>query len=637
MSERVVTVGPAGADFCGEENRAIQAAVEAVARQGGGTVKVLPGTYLLHDSVHLRSRVRLVGSGAGTILRKGPEAHSFLDADLGYGHYDISVAEPERLATGMGVTIRDNRAGGFYSTIATLTWRDGSRFGISEMLNHDYRRAGEGEVFTSFPPVSARFASDVAVRDLVIEGNRAENPRFLNSCRGGGVFLLAVRDAVIANVTVRDLNGDAISFQQCRNVLIEDCLLQGNTGNGLHPGSGSVGATMRRCRSVGNGQDGVFFCLRATYSICDSCAFIGNARHGVSIGGRDTHNAIVGCAIEGNGSAGIALREGDEAMAAHATLIARNSLADNCADKDTAEILLAGAARDVQVVENRIRRRPGSRPACAVAVREEVIGARIFGNECAGEFAEAIRIAPGSGTVLHSRPERALPVGPEAAPPGADRHLAPGVRAEHPASGVSDETWTLESLFALLPAGVGGPARAVIARAYRLAEACHRGQTRDEGTPYLSHPVGVCRRVIEGAGIHDPEVLTAALLHDVVEDSPLLAEDLAAFFTPRVGRMVAALTKDKTPGPGKPERDRAYLEQVRAADIPTRILKVADRLDNASHLHLSPKREKRRTYWEETRDHYLPLAADTHAGFHRELKEWVESFRWDVAPGDARC
>jgi len=132
------TVGPQNADFRGMDNRAIQAAVDRVAAEGGGKVLLRPGVYRMADSLHLRSGVRVEGSGRTTVLRKAAEVRSALAADLGYGHFDISVAEPERFAVGTGVLIGDDRAGGFSLTVATLTWRDGDRFGISRMLNHDY-------------------------------------------------------------------------------------------------------------------------------------------------------------------------------------------------------------------------------------------------------------------------------------------------------------------------------------------------------------------------------------------------------------------------------------------------------------------------------------------------------------------
>src|SRR5574340_565789 len=58
-----ITVGPNKADLVGATDRVIQAAVDYVARLGGGTVHVLPGTYRLRNSGFLQSRVRLLGSG----------------------------------------------------------------------------------------------------------------------------------------------------------------------------------------------------------------------------------------------------------------------------------------------------------------------------------------------------------------------------------------------------------------------------------------------------------------------------------------------------------------------------------------------------------------------------------------------
>src|SRR5262245_14466410 len=58
-----VTVGPEKADLVGTTDRAIQAAVDYVAGRGGGTVRILPGTYRLRNSIFLLSKVRLLGSG----------------------------------------------------------------------------------------------------------------------------------------------------------------------------------------------------------------------------------------------------------------------------------------------------------------------------------------------------------------------------------------------------------------------------------------------------------------------------------------------------------------------------------------------------------------------------------------------
>src|SRR5262245_49602487 len=57
-----VTVGPQDADIIGATDKSIQAGVDYVARLGGGTVKILPGTYRLRNSIFLQSKVRLLGA-----------------------------------------------------------------------------------------------------------------------------------------------------------------------------------------------------------------------------------------------------------------------------------------------------------------------------------------------------------------------------------------------------------------------------------------------------------------------------------------------------------------------------------------------------------------------------------------------
>jgi len=73
---RLITVGPKDADVVGTTNRAIQIALDAMAQRGGGTVRVLPGEYVLSDSIHLRSNVSLVGDRKGTVLRRAPIVRS---------------------------------------------------------------------------------------------------------------------------------------------------------------------------------------------------------------------------------------------------------------------------------------------------------------------------------------------------------------------------------------------------------------------------------------------------------------------------------------------------------------------------------------------------------------------------------
>ena len=125
---KTVTVGEG--KYRGTTHTVLQRAVDEVAAAGGGTVVVAPGVYEMRDALHLRSGVRVVGR-PGTVLRKAPSAESPVPAFLGYGHYEIIVAEPDKFPVGTGVHILDSGSGGFYTTVATVIGREGDRLFIN--------------------------------------------------------------------------------------------------------------------------------------------------------------------------------------------------------------------------------------------------------------------------------------------------------------------------------------------------------------------------------------------------------------------------------------------------------------------------------------------------------------------------
>src|SRR4029078_331541 len=91
--ERVtISVGPEKADLVGTTDRVIQAAVDYVARKGGGTVQVLPGIYRLRNSVFLQSKVRLLGSGTETVLFKEPSVATKLSVDGDHWDQEVTLA-----------------------------------------------------------------------------------------------------------------------------------------------------------------------------------------------------------------------------------------------------------------------------------------------------------------------------------------------------------------------------------------------------------------------------------------------------------------------------------------------------------------------------------------------------------------
>jgi (p)ppGpp synthase/HD superfamily hydrolase len=114
-----------------------------------------------------------------------------------------------------------------------------------------------------------------------------------------------------------------------------------------------------------------------------------------------------------------------------------------------------------------------------------------------------------------------------------------------------------------------------VSDAVRIATAAHDGQLDKSGKPYIGHPVRVMNRV------SSEEERTAAVLHDVIEDTSVTADDLRAAGCPeRVVTAVVALSHR----PGEPQAD--YLARV-AIDPIAVVVKHADIADNLSPARFS--------------------------------------------------
>ena len=164
------------------------------------------------------------------------------------------------------------------------------------------------------------------------------------------------------------------------------------------------------------------------------------------------------------------------------------------------------------------------------------------------------------------------------------------------------ETALLENLLA----AVAPEGRETVRAAYELSAALHADQRRDEGQPYILHPLRVANHLAEH-GFRDPQLLAAALLHDALEDTSLTEAQLEEQLGPRVTALVWAATKPML----RRRRDAAaYLAAAGAAEREGRLIKLADRLDNLLSLHQSPRRGMRYRVLEETRLKYVPHAVE---------------------------
>jgi len=377
MKERpLVTVGRADADILGADNRALQAAVDYIAGLGGGVVEIGPGEFLMRDSLHLRSLVTVRGTKGKTILRKAKAAASLLALDGDYGEEQVTLEDPDGFKVGDGLAIWDRQSGGFHTTVARITGRNGNTFSFDKPLNADCMVANKAQAATIFPVVSGYNLEAARVESLIIEGNKGENVP-LNGCRGAGIFLYRAFATTITGCEVHDYHGDGISFQQSNDVLVENCVCEGNSGLGLHPGSGSQRPVVRGCTARNNGEDGLFLCWRVRHGLFEKNILENNGRFGISIGHKDTDNLVRENEVRGNHEDGVFFRNETEGMAAHRNRLENNVIENNGSKGLAAGIRVRGETRNLVFRNNIIR------DTRAPAGRKQSVGIHI--EEGAGE------------------------------------------------------------------------------------------------------------------------------------------------------------------------------------------------------------------------------------------------------------
>jgi guanosine-3',5'-bis(diphosphate) 3'-pyrophosphohydrolase len=161
------------------------------------------------------------------------------------------------------------------------------------------------------------------------------------------------------------------------------------------------------------------------------------------------------------------------------------------------------------------------------------------------------------------------------------------------------------------------PLSPTLLEAVAFAARAHRAQLRkDDQTPYVSHVFRVCLTVRQLFAVDDVDVLTAAVLHDTIEDTTTDRDDLVERFGPTVASWVAALSKDKRLPDD--EREAAYMRTLSQSPWQVKICKLADMHDNLSDAaSLTAKGRQRsliraRQYLEALR---VNLSAETREAF----------------------
>jgi guanosine-3',5'-bis(diphosphate) 3'-pyrophosphohydrolase len=120
-----------------------------------------------------------------------------------------------------------------------------------------------------------------------------------------------------------------------------------------------------------------------------------------------------------------------------------------------------------------------------------------------------------------------------------------------------------------------------------FAAESHTGQVRKDGhTPYVNHPLEVMHLLAHAGEISDEDVLVAAVLHDVIEDTTVTAQEISDRFGERVAKIVIELTDDKSLT--KEERKKEQLTGAGQLSPEARLVRISDKICNIYDILYAP-------------------------------------------------
>lgn len=329
----VITVGHDHADVLGDDNAAIQRAIDRIAAAGGGTVRIKAGTYILSNSVRLGSHVTLEGDGAeNTILKQRPHVESRVTVDADATESQSTVEDASGFKPGMGVVVFDQSPWqGMHPNVRTVLRTAGSTLFFDGILNLDHAVARSAKASNCFPLIAGIDVEDVRLSNLTVEGNRSgtEDTRETHVLDPSAVLFFHARKFRIRGLVVRNYAGDGISTWYVEDPTIENCESYNNAGLGIHLGSGALRGRVRHNRSHNNHWDGIYLCWSVQGGTFEDNESIANDGDGISIGHKDTDNVFVQNVVRENGKAGVYFRDEPETTAGDRNTFRENVIENN--------------------------------------------------------------------------------------------------------------------------------------------------------------------------------------------------------------------------------------------------------------------------------------------------------------------
>jgi len=169
----------------------------------------------------------------------------------------------------------------------------------------------------------------------------------------------------------------------------------------------------------------------------------------------------------------------------------------------------------------------------------------------------------------------------------------------------------------------------ILLKAFRFAADKHRQQRRKDSdkSPYINHPIEVVQLLWDVGGVRDRDVLLAAILHDTVEDTGTLPEEITNLFGEAVTSYVLEVTDDKSLP--KEERKRLQIVEAPHKSYGAKLIKLADKACNVRNLVSMPPKD-----WSlERRQEYLLWGEKVVAGLRGTNPALEDYYDSELASG----
>lgn len=406
---------PAATIVDARTSAAVQQAVDKVAAEGGGTVFLPAGEYVMKSAVRLKSNVTLRGEGRATVLKRVSFVQVALTGDALKGAREVRVTGTAGFEEGMEVLCWDSV--NFDSVTMDRSWAivrkvEKDRVVLDRDLPHAYL-VGKGAILTNaFYGIHGLEIAGARIVDLTIDGGFRDSERdFVFTEPGGyagggayktghqqmGIQFTDCTDCQVVNCRVFHCGGNGISASGGENIRFIGCDSFANGWHGYHLGLSKQGATrcvMQDCRAHHNAMVGVYVCWNVFEGVFIGNHVTDNSGDGFLIGPYDERNVFSGNIISRNGGCGIiAVRR---AFAGRSNTFVDNIISDNGVPGRTPAIWMQSPEDGIYEYYNFSRnlivetRKVGAANAAAILIDEKTDHISVADNIVQGPWRSAV-------------------------------------------------------------------------------------------------------------------------------------------------------------------------------------------------------------------------------------------------------